>query len=140
MFNISDGEQTFTHTHKRTHTYTHTLTHTHTHTYTQLPIMVIGGVFLFMGFGALRGNQFVNRIKLFFMDPQSFPRRTLKLKRRTIHLFTGIQLLCLVVLWVIKSSIIALTFPLFLAMLLPLRAFLARRVFTAHDMELLDGS
>lgn len=42
-----------------------------------------------------------------------------------MYFFTFIQLLCLVVLWVIKSSPLSLSFPFFLILMVPLRAQLS---------------
>lgn len=43
-----------------------------------------------------------------------------------MHLYTLIQLLCLVVLWVVKSTQLSLAFPFFLLLMVPLRAQLSR--------------
>ena len=51
-----------------------------------------------------------------------------------MHIFTGIQLLCLAVLWVVKSTAAALAFPFFLIMLVPVRKILGR-VFLPSELE-----
>jgi len=38
-----------------------------------------------------------------------------------LHLFTTIQVLCLVLLWTVKSSQFSLAFPFFLIMMVPIR-------------------
>jgi mannitol/fructose-specific phosphotransferase system IIA component (Ntr-type) len=105
-----------------------------------IPMAVLFGVFLFMGVGSLGGNQFADRMKLWVMDPEKFPEthymRAVPL--RTIHVFTIVQLICLVVLWVVKSSPIGLAFPFFVAMLIPVRMVLGRRLDAEH-IALLDG-
>lgn len=55
-----------------------------------------------------------------------------------MHLFTLIQLLCLVVLWVVKSTPISLAFPFFLILMVPLRAQL-RFLFTPAELRSLDS-
>lgn len=55
-----------------------------------------------------------------------------------MHLFTLIQLLCLVVLWVVKSTPISLAFPFFLILMVPLRAQL-RCLFTPAELRALDS-
>ena len=66
---------------------------------------VLYGVFLYMGVAALDGIQFFERILLFFMPKKYQPDRpylrSVPLNR--VHLFTAVQLACLVGLWVIKD-------------------------------------
>ena len=70
-----------------------------------IPMPVLYGVFLYMGVASLNGIQFFDRILLFFMPKKYQPDlpylRRVPLMR--VHLFTGIQLLCLVALWIIKD-------------------------------------
>lgn len=105
-----------------------------------IPMAVLFGVFLFMGVGSLGGNQFADRLKLWLMDPQKYPEthymRAVPI--RTVHLFTGVQLVCLAILWVVKSSIIGLAFPFFVALLVPVRMLLGRLLDQEH-IALLDG-
>jgi hypothetical protein len=51
-----------------------------------------------------------------------------------MHLFTLIQLLCLAVLWVVKSTEASLAFPFFLILMVPLRAQL-RFFFTPEELR-----
>jgi hypothetical protein len=51
-----------------------------------------------------------------------------------MHLFTLIQLLCLAVLWVVKSTEASLAFPFFLILMVPLRAQL-RYLFTPAELR-----
>ena len=46
--------------------------------------------------------------------------------------------MCFAGLWVIKSSVIGITFPFFVALLVPVRILLGR-VFNAEHVALLDG-
>ena len=66
---------------------------------------VLYGVFLYMGVASLNGLQFFDRMLLFGMPKKYQPDlpylRRVPLKR--VHLFTGIQMGCLVMLWVIKD-------------------------------------
>lgn len=76
---------------------------------------VLFGVFLYMGVSSLRGMQLVDRISIWFMpakyQPDYLYLRHVRTKR--VHLFTIIQVLCLVVLWVIKTvKSISIAFPL----------------------------
>ena len=76
---------------------------------------VLYGVFLYMGVSSLRGMQLVDRIAIWFMpakyQPDYMYLRHVRTKR--VHLFTAIQLLCLTVLWAIKSyKKISIAFPI----------------------------
>lgn len=105
-----------------------------------IPMAVLFGVFLFMGVGSLGGNQFADRIKLWVMDPEKYPETHYMraVPNRIVHLFTGVQLVCLAILWFVKSSPIGLAFPFFVAMLVPVRMALGRWMEPEH-IALLDG-
>ena len=105
-----------------------------------VPMAVLFGVFLFMGVGTLGGNQFADRLKLWVMDPQKYPETHYlrAVPKRVIHIFTFVQLVCLALLWVVKSSVIGLAFPFFVAMLVPVRMLLGRFIEPEH-IALLDG-
>lgn len=51
-----------------------------------------------------------------------------------MNLFTCIQLACIVLLWVVKSTVASLAFPFVLIMTVPLRRFVLPHFF--HDREL----
>lgn len=106
----------------------------------QIPMAVLYGLFLFMGVVSMSGNQFFERMSLWLKDPKLYPvthyiRRVPNLK---IHLFTALQLACLSVLWVVKSSTIGILFPVFIALLVPVRQ-LAGRFFSAEHLAALDA-
>ncbi|XP_049673860.1 electroneutral sodium bicarbonate exchanger 1-like, partial [Accipiter gentilis] len=71
-----------------------------------IPMPVLYGVFLYMGVSSLRGIQFFDRLKLFWMPAKHQPDfiylRHVPLRK--VHFFTAIQLTCLVLLWTIKVS------------------------------------
>lgn len=79
-----------------------------------IPMPVLYGVFLYMGVSSLKGIQFFDRLMLFGMPPKHQPDfiylRHVPLRK--VHLFTLIQLTCLVSLWVIKASPAAIVFPM----------------------------
>lgn len=58
-----------------------------------------------LGISSLRGNQFFDRILLFFMPAKFQPDYTFlrHVKLMKVHLFTIIQLLCFGILYAIKS-------------------------------------
>lgn len=54
-----------------------------------------------------------------------------------IHVFTLIQVVALVALWVLKASSAGILFPVLIALLVPLRLGLDRW-FAPHELEALD--
>ncbi|NXN07725.1 S4A4 protein, partial [Indicator maculatus] len=78
-----------------------------------IPMPVLYGVFLHMGVAALNSIQLTDRVRLLLMPAKHQPDlaylRHVPLHK--VHLFTFIQLLCLALLWVIKSSVAAILFP-----------------------------
>uniref|UniRef100_A0A8C8JR73 Anion exchange protein n=1 Tax=Oncorhynchus tshawytscha TaxID=74940 RepID=A0A8C8JR73_ONCTS len=78
-----------------------------------IPMPVLYGVFLYMGVASLSGIQFWERIKLYMMPSKYQPDfpflRHVPLRR--VHLFTLVQIICLAVLWVLKSTVLAILFP-----------------------------
>ncbi|XP_031346202.1 anion exchange protein 3-like isoform X2 [Photinus pyralis] len=105
-----------------------------------VPMSVLFGVFLYMGVASTNGIQFFDRIRLFFMPPKHHPAASYVRKVKTIkmHLFTFIQLLCLALLWTVKSTKASLAFPFFLLLLVPLRSNL-KYIFSPRELRALDG-
>ena len=71
-----------------------------------VPLPVLYGVFLYMGVNVLKGIQFTDRLLLFFM-PNKYQPDHAYLRRMPIsrvHLFTGIQLGFLILLWIVKNT------------------------------------
>ncbi|XP_054073603.1 anion exchange protein 4 [Rissa tridactyla] len=105
-----------------------------------IPMPVLYGVFLHMGVAALNSIQLTDRVRLLLMPAKHQPDlpylRHVPLRR--VHLFTIIQLLCLALLWVIKSTMAAIIFPVMLLALVGIRKGL-ERVFSLHDLSWLDG-
>jgi mannitol/fructose-specific phosphotransferase system IIA component (Ntr-type) len=105
-----------------------------------IPMAVLYGLFLFMGVVSISGNQFFERLSLWLRDPSLYPS-THYIRRvplRTIHKFTAVQLVCLGVLWIVKTSALGIVFPLFIAILVPVR-FIAGRFFAPEHLVALDA-
>uniref|UniRef100_A0A8B9ZZX0 Anion exchange protein n=1 Tax=Anas zonorhyncha TaxID=75864 RepID=A0A8B9ZZX0_9AVES len=105
-----------------------------------IPMPVLYGVFLHMGVVALNSIQFTDRVRLFLMPAKHQPDllylRHVPLRR--VHLFTAIQVLCLAVLWVLKSTVAAIIFPVMLLALVGIRKGL-ECIFSLHDLSWLDS-
>uniref|UniRef100_A0A1A8FSI0 Anion exchange protein n=1 Tax=Nothobranchius korthausae TaxID=1143690 RepID=A0A1A8FSI0_9TELE len=104
-----------------------------------IPMPVLYGVFLYMGASSLRGIQFFDRLKLFGMPAKHQPDfiylRHVPLRK--VHLFTIIQLSCLVLLWVIKTSRAAIVFPMMVLALVFIRKLLDL-IFSKRELSWLD--
>jgi len=105
-----------------------------------VPMSVLFGLFLFMGISAMGANQFFERIRLWAMDPKRYPP-TYYLRvvpTPIVHTFTAIQTVCLAVLWVVKASAVGIVFPLFIALLVPVRIAMGKW-FDPEHLALLDA-
>uniref|UniRef100_A0A8C4JC16 Anion exchange protein n=1 Tax=Dromaius novaehollandiae TaxID=8790 RepID=A0A8C4JC16_DRONO len=105
-----------------------------------IPMPVLYGVFLYMGVASLNGIQFWDRCKLFLMPAKHQPDyvflRHVPLRR--IHLFTLVQIVCLAVLWILKSTVAAIIFPVMILALILVRKLLDF-VFSQHDLAWIDN-
>ncbi|XP_047412405.1 anion exchange protein 4 isoform X6 [Sciurus carolinensis] len=104
-----------------------------------IPMPVLYGIFLYMGVAALSSIQFMKRVKLLLMPAKHQPDllllRHVPLSR--VHFFTAIQLACLGLLWIIKSTPAAIIFPLMLLGLVGVRKAL-EWVFSPQELLWLD--
>ncbi|XP_042368819.1 sodium-driven chloride bicarbonate exchanger-like isoform X2 [Plectropomus leopardus] len=104
-----------------------------------IPMPVLYGVFLYMGASSLRGIQFFDRLRLFGMPAKHQPDfiylRHVPLRK--VHLFTIVQLSCLVLLWVIKTSKAAIVFPMMVLALVFIRKLLDF-IFSKRELSWLD--
>ncbi|XP_053119303.1 sodium bicarbonate cotransporter 3 isoform X7 [Hemicordylus capensis] len=104
-----------------------------------IPMPVLYGVFLYMGASSLKGIQFFDRIKLFGMPAKHQPDliylRYVPLWK--VHVFTVVQLTCLVLLWAIKVSAAAVVFPMMVLALVFIRKLLDL-CFTKRELSWLD--
>ncbi|XP_041435644.1 electrogenic sodium bicarbonate cotransporter 1 isoform X6 [Xenopus laevis] len=104
-----------------------------------IPMPVLYGVFLYMGVASLNGVQFMDRLKLLLMPAKHQPDfiylRHVPLRK--VHLFTFIQILCLALLWVLKSTVAAIIFPVMILALVAVRKAMDY-LFSQHDLSFLD--
>ncbi|XP_034409853.1 sodium bicarbonate cotransporter 3-like isoform X1 [Cyclopterus lumpus] len=104
-----------------------------------IPMPVLYGVFLYMGVSSLKGIQLFDRIKLFGMPAKHQPDliylRYVPLWK--VHVFTAVQLSCLIVLWAIKTSAAAVVFPMMVLSLVFIRKLLDF-CFTKRELSWLD--
>nr|XP_002736672.2 PREDICTED: anion exchange protein 2-like [Saccoglossus kowalevskii] len=107
----------------------------------QVPIAVLFGVFLYMGVTSLSGIQFFERMQMLLQPAKHHPdvRYVRKVRTYRIHLFTLLQLVCLALLWVVKSTVVALAFPFVLVLMVPVRLKVLARIFTPIELDAIDN-
>ncbi|XP_073986853.1 na[+]-driven anion exchanger 1 isoform X4 [Rhodnius prolixus] len=105
-----------------------------------IPMPVLFGVFLYMGVASLKGLQFFDRMLIMFM-PAKYQPDYMFLRQvpiRRVHMFTLIQLACLIMLWLIKSfGKTSILFPLMLVVMIGIRKSLDF-IFTQRELKILD--
>uniref|UniRef100_A0A8C0C517 Anion exchange protein n=1 Tax=Balaenoptera musculus TaxID=9771 RepID=A0A8C0C517_BALMU len=110
-----------------------------------IPMPLLYGIFLYMGlpeypaFLLLLFPQFTKRVQLLLMPAKHQPDLLLlwHVPLRRVHFFTAIQLACLGLLWIVKSTPAAIIFPLMLLDLVGVRKAL-EWVFSPQELLWLD--
>lgn len=108
----------------------------------QLPLAVLTGLFMYLGVSSLPGNEMYERMLDTFRDRDLAPTRrwSRRVSMTKTHIFTGIQVACLGALFAVIQSPLGVLFPIIIAMLAPLRAFLEKSgLFNKYEMEALDA-
>ncbi|KAI5152623.1 Anion Exchange Protein 3 [Manis pentadactyla] len=107
----------------------------------RIPLAVLFGIFLYMGVTSLSGIQLSQRLLLILMPAKHHPEQpyVTKVKTWRMHLFTCIQLGCIALLWVVKSTAASLAFPFLLLLTVPLRRCLLPRLFQDRELQALDS-
>lgn len=105
-----------------------------------IPMPVLYGVFLYMGFTALPGLQFIERLYILPMPVKYQPDLIYlrHVKTRRIHLFTLVQTVCFAMIMVVKEiTITSLAFPITLLIMMGVRK-LMDYVFSYSELYWLD--
>ncbi|KJE97041.1 hypothetical protein CAOG_07527 [Capsaspora owczarzaki ATCC 30864] len=106
-----------------------------------IPMPVLYGVFLYMGFSAMFNVQMIKRAALLFTPASQHSNEpyVVHVPTRKMHVFTLIQFVALGVLAGINYSPAALVFPLLVVLLVPLRRVLMPRYFSEQELTYLDN-
>ncbi|CAG5906626.1 unnamed protein product [Menidia menidia] len=106
-----------------------------------IPMSALFGIFLYMGVTSLNGIQLWDRMLLLLIPKKYHPDEPYATRVSTgrMHLFTAIQIVCLAVLWMVKSSPISLALPFILILTIPLRMVMTGSLFTEMEMKCLDA-
>uniref|UniRef100_A0A3P8TUH9 Anion exchange protein n=1 Tax=Amphiprion percula TaxID=161767 RepID=A0A3P8TUH9_AMPPE len=102
-----------------------------------IPMSALFGIFLYMGVTSLNGIQLWDRMLLLLIPKKYHPDEPYATRVSTgrMHLFTAIQIVCLALLWIVKSSPISLALPFILILTIPLRMCMTGRLFTELEMK-----
>ncbi|KAJ3056018.1 Boron transporter 1 [Rhizophlyctis rosea] len=111
----------------------------------EIPRAVLAGLFLYMGLASFRGNQFVQRVVLLFVPDKANQHLVFPLSRhislKSCHKLTIVQIVALAATFGVTESdnAVALTFPLFIAALIPIRIWFLPWLCGKRELELLDA-
>ncbi|KAL0943991.1 anion exchange protein 4 protein [Colletotrichum truncatum] len=106
-----------------------------------IPHGVLAGLFFVMGVQALEGNGIT--LKLIFLardrhlTPSSHPLN--QIRRSAVWWFVAIELIGFGATFAITQTVAAVGFPVFIMLLIPIRAWLLPRWFSAQELGALDG-
>ncbi|PNH37556.1 hypothetical protein VD0004_g9236 [Verticillium dahliae] len=105
-----------------------------------IPHGVLAGLFFVMGVQALEANGITAKLLFLARDraltPPAHPLR--QVRRRVIWIFVGIELLGFAVTFAITQTVAAVGFPVFIMLLIPVRALLLPKWFTVRELAALD--
>ncbi|VDK42559.1 unnamed protein product [Anisakis simplex] len=110
--------------------------------YLRLPLAALFGVFLYLGVMNLSGMQLIQRIVLLFIPSKYFPDTsyTQMVGVSRMHLYTAIQVGCLIIVYTVKYfKQTALAFPFVLMLFILFRQCVLTKTFTEVELKALDG-
>ncbi|TEA22431.1 putative transporter [Colletotrichum sidae] len=107
-----------------------------------IPHGVLAGLFFIMGVQALQGNGITQKILFLVRDgsltPPSHPLHQVR-RRAAVWAFVAVELVGFGATFAITQTVAAVGFPVFIMLLIPIRAWLLPRWFTAQELGVLDG-
>ena len=106
-----------------------------------IPRGALFGLLLYLGIGALHGNEIWERTVFCMMIPKKRPPIPIvtDVKWRTVQFFTFIQLLCAFSVFALANfSSVGYLYPLLLVILVPIRSYILSRIFSEEDLKRLD--
>jgi hypothetical protein len=108
-----------------------------------IPQGVLAGLFFIMGFQALEANGITAKLLFLLRDealtPPGHPlRKTGVVRRRAVWLFVLVELVGFGATFAITQTVAAVGFPVFILLLIPVRALLLPRWLSAEELAVLD--
>ncbi len=107
-----------------------------------IPQAVLAGLFFIMGYQALEANGITLKLLYLLRDrdltPAAHPLGRLR-RRGAVWAFVAVELTGFGATFAITQTIAAVGFPVFIFALIPVRALVMPRFFTAHELAVLDA-
>lgn len=106
-----------------------------------IPKGALFGIFLYLGVGAMHGNEIFNIISLSLMYAKHRPPIpvVVNVKWSTVQLYTLIQVSCTALIFgVANFASVGYIFPALIGLLVPFRSFIMSRLFSEEDLKYLD--
>ncbi|GAB0136736.1 hypothetical protein EsDP_00005029 [Epichloe bromicola] len=107
-----------------------------------IPHGVLAGLFFVMGVQALEANGITSKLIFLARDksltPPNSPLRSIK-RRSAIWYFVVIELLGFGATFAITQTVAAVGFPVFIFLLIPLRALVLPKLFSEDELDMLDA-
>uniref|UniRef100_T1JV29 Bicarbonate transporter-like transmembrane domain-containing protein n=1 Tax=Tetranychus urticae TaxID=32264 RepID=T1JV29_TETUR len=106
---------------------------------------VLDGLFLYCAFASFRGSSMFQRICLLFQEQSSYPPNhyVRRARQRIVHLFTVCEIIQLVILvyvgLIAPWAYLKMAFPVFIALLIPVRHFILPIFLDKKTLKLLDS-
>ncbi|CAK7272885.1 hypothetical protein SEPCBS57363_005373 [Sporothrix epigloea] len=108
-----------------------------------IPQAVLAGLFFVMGIQALEANGITSKILFLVRDvsltPRNHPLKDLARGQWPVWGFVAVELAAFGATFAITQTIAAVGFPVFILLLIPVRAWLLPRFFTSQELAALDG-
>ncbi|KAM5134906.1 band 3 anion transport protein isoform 2-T2 [Mantella aurantiaca] len=106
-----------------------------------IPLAVLFGIFLYMGVTSLNGIQLFDRLLLTLKPPKYHPKESYvsRVKTWRMHIFTLIQMICLIGLFAVMLSPASLALPFLLILTVPVRKFILTKIFSKLELKCLDS-
>jgi hypothetical protein len=108
-----------------------------------IPKSALFGVFLYMGVTSMVGNELFDRIFLWSIwKEEKYPRYDYvkSVQYLRMHKYTIFQVICMAVLFAMtRIEAVAVAFPFFIGLLVPLRTHIVPKMFTPEELAALDS-
>lgn len=108
-----------------------------------IPQGVLAGLFFIMGFQALESNGVTAKILFLVRDvaltPPAHPLRNPRVRRSAVWLFVIVELIGFGATFAITQTVAAVGFPVFIFLLIPIRALLLPKWLTPEELAVLDA-
>ncbi|KAM0790354.1 hypothetical protein ACM66B_003238 [Microbotryomycetes sp. NB124-2] len=102
---------------------------------------MFAGIFIVVGWGSVEENAVVHKTLFLLRDPRLTPvdHPLLTISRRAIIKFVLIQWFFFAATIAVSENIAGISFPVIITILIPLRVYWVPRLFTPHELRVLDA-